>query len=187
MSSETSKTLREAVSFAYEKLGFPSDGGVTADYWSPISVRGLPVVLPNFDWRKKAVPYHDLHHILTGYPFSPTGEFEMAAWEFAAGRYPNLYTTLFCIPLVCMGALLIPKRTFNAYVRGTNSRTLYSVPDLECLLDQSVVDIRRRILPNRYIKPRLRDFLGYLGLVVCSGFVLTSPFTLILGIWLLVQ
>lgn len=33
-------------------------------------------------WRKKAVPYHDLHHVLTGYPFSPAGEFEMAAWEF---------------------------------------------------------------------------------------------------------
>jgi ubiquinone biosynthesis protein Coq4 len=64
--------------------------------------------LPNFKWRRRALPIHDLHHVIAGYEFSSYGEFEMSAWEFAAG--PHVLSTLFCLPLVSMGAVVIRAR-----------------------------------------------------------------------------
>ncbi|MGB1799676.1 MAG: hypothetical protein ACPHLK_02470, partial [Gammaproteobacteria bacterium] len=96
----------------------------------------------------KALPYHDLHHILTGYEFRPTGEFQIAAWEFAAGKYPNIYTTLFCIPLVSLGAIFIPIRTFKAFVIGRRSKTLYSINDYDALLERKVSDVQKEIIPS---------------------------------------
>jgi len=60
-----------------------------------------PVVpVPNFSWRRAAIQRHDLHHMLTGYPFTMRGEFQVATWEFAAGRYPHWGATLLLLPLV---------------------------------------------------------------------------------------
>ena len=105
MEVDPNASLKEAVAQFYTRHGLPVDGGVSAKRWSPVGCRDLKVYLPNFEWRRRALPLHDIHHVLTGYPFRPTGEFEMAAWEFAAGRYPNPLSTLFCLPLVSMGGL----------------------------------------------------------------------------------
>lgn len=169
-------TLREAVSQFYLRHGFPEDGGVSADSWSPFGCRDLKVHLPNFAWRRKAIPFHDLHHVLTGYPFCPTGEFEMAAWEFAAGRYPNPLTTLFCIPLVGLGACLTPKRSLAAFVRGKHSQTLYTGRDYQELLDKSVAEVRAEILPNGPVAATPRHYLEYLALVTGSACVIALPF-----------
>ena len=65
----------------------PKDGGLSARNWVLVTVGGIQLRLKNFQWRQRAIPYHDLHHVLTGYACSVKGEFEMAAWEFAAGRF----------------------------------------------------------------------------------------------------
>jgi hypothetical protein len=75
-------TLREARALFYRRNGFPEDGGAAGQRWSPFGCRDLKAYLPNFKWRRRALPIHDLHHVITGYEFSPSGEFEMAAWEF---------------------------------------------------------------------------------------------------------
>lgn len=169
-------SLREAVTQFYQQHGFPVDGGINAERWSPFGCRDLKVYLPNFTWRRKAIPFHDLHHVLTGYPLRPTGEFEIAAWEFAAGRYPNPLTTLFCIPLLSMGACLIPRRTFSAFVRGKHSKTLYAGWSYEQLLDKSVAQIRAEILPNGPVSAAPFHYLEYLLLVACSACVVALPF-----------
>lgn len=182
MEVDKNMTLRQARDLFYRQHGFPQDGGVSASWWSPIGCRDLKVYLPNFRWRRKALPYHDLHHILTGYPFRPSGEFQMSAWEFAAGRYPNIYTTLFCLPLVSLGAVLVPRRTFAAYVRGRHSKTLYCRGNYETLLNCTVEKLRREILPGDVVAPSAKDYLAYSGLVAASALVLCSPFLLIGGI-----
>ncbi len=47
-------------------------------YWS-YRVGPVKVTLPNFDWRKRAVLAHDLHHMATGYSCTLKGECLMAA------------------------------------------------------------------------------------------------------------
>lgn len=168
--------LSEAINLFYTLNGFPTDGGVSEDKWSPYGCRDLKVYLPNFEWRKKAIPFHDLHHILTGYPCSPIGEFQISAWEFAAGKYPNLYTTLFCIPLVSMGAILIPKKQFKAFVRGRQSKTLYENYSYEALLDMTIGELTGEILPKPDYKANAKDFYQYIRLVFLSGAVVLTPF-----------
>lgn len=176
-------TLREAKYLFYKHYRFPQDGGISKKKWAPIQCRDLKVYLPNFEWRRKAIPYHDLHHIVTNYPLTPSGEFQMAAWEFAAGRYPNICSTLFCIPLVSLGAILIPKKQFKAYIRGRHSKTLYGNKNYEALLEKNVYQIREEILPKNTSATNLYDILAYIRIVLLSGCVTLSPLFLILLTW----
>ncbi len=86
----------------------------------PVTLR-----LPNFVWRQKAIDAHDLHHVITGYPLTLRGEIQLAAWEWGAGRYPDWRATLFCSPLILLGAMTMPRRTYRAYRRGTRMQSLY--------------------------------------------------------------
>lgn len=179
MNYEPHITLRVARDIFYKENRFPEDGGISKTRWSPIGCRTLKVYLPNFKWRRKAIPFHDMHHILTGYEFSPTGEFQISAWEFAAGRYPNVLTTLFCLPLVCMGALMIPKRTFAAFVRGRRSKTLYAHMEYEKLLDKTIHELRLEVLPKGNVTPVARDYIAFSALVACSALEMLAPLILI--------
>lgn len=180
---EASMTLREARSAFYRREGFPSDGGVDEHRWSPFACRDLKVYLPNFKWRRRALPVHDLHHVITGYRFTPCGEFEMAAWEFAAGRYPHVLSTFFCLPLVSMGAVVIPKRTFAAFVRGRRSKTLYDEHNLGALLDKTVRDAQRKCLPAGTANADYRDCWAFVALVTASALVISSPLLFVSSIW----
>ena len=85
----------------------------------------LVLLLPNFGWRRRAIAAHDLHHLMTGYPQTMRGEFQMAAWEFGAGRYPHWGATLACAPLILAGMLWSPSRIRRAFRSGRSSRSLY--------------------------------------------------------------
>jgi hypothetical protein len=94
--------------------------------WWYFKVLGFKIYCYNFNWRKRALFTHDLHHVVTGYPCTMKGEMQVATWEFAAGRYPNIFSNLFCLPLVAAGTLLIPKKTFKAFQNGQHSRSLFA-------------------------------------------------------------
>ena len=169
-------TVREALAAFYAGQGMPPDGGGSASRWA-IEIPGwFSVALSNFRWRRKALPVHDLHHVLTGYPCSPAGEFEMAAWEFAAGRYPHPLATAFCLPLVGMGAVLRPRRTFAAFVRGRASTTLYSEGLTPAVMNASLTQIRRSMLPHQLRRARLGDALAYVALAAAAVAWMLAPF-----------
>ncbi len=99
----------------------------TEDSAKSWSCRFGPVDLrfPNFAWRRAAIRAHDLHHLMTGYPQTMRGEFQMAAWELGAGRYPYWGATLFCSPLLLAGLLWSPSRMLKAYRAGRGCCSLY--------------------------------------------------------------
>jgi hypothetical protein len=73
------------------------------------------------------------------------GEMQMAAWEFAAGRYRHWAATLFCLPLAIAGFVCAPRRTVRAFRRGLSSTTLYgSELDLNKPLALLQVEIAKR-------------------------------------------
>lgn len=178
-------TLRVARAIFYRRNGFPEDGGASAQRWSPFKSWDVKAYVPNFKWRRRALPIHDLHHVITGYEFSPCGEFEIAAWEFAAGRYPHVMSTLFCLPLVSVGAMVIPNRTFAAFVRGRRSRTLYSIHDVDALLERTVFDVQRQRAPGGNIRASGRDVGAFALLVTASTLLIASPVLLLAAAWLL--
>jgi hypothetical protein len=160
-------TAREALAAFYAGQGLPADGGSRARRWR-IVLGPLAIPMPNFRWRSVALPMHDLHHVLTGYPCTPAGEFEMAAWEFAAGRYPHACATAFCLPLVGIGALACPRRTFAAFVRGRASRTLYARGLSQQVLETPVAQLRRRTLPDHAVAPTHGDASRFAALAAVS-------------------
>ena len=125
-------TVGEAL-IEFRKANGLTAGEVSDLWWScrlgPVSIR-----LPNFKWRRRALLAHDLHHVLTGYPCSMYGEFQMAAWEFGAGPMPHWGATMFCLPLVVAGLFLTPRRVVRAFLAGKHSRSLHKSDAIEALL-----------------------------------------------------
>lgn len=110
-----------------------------------IGLFGLPLKFPNTAARKRAVPLHDLHHLLTGYGTNWMGEAEIGAWELRAGC--NSFITYFLNGGgVIIGLLLSPRRVWRAFRAAKGHHTLYldSLP-YEHLLQMSVVEVRQRL------------------------------------------
>ena len=113
----------EALAAYYAAVGIEADPARTATWVCRIGP--IRIEFPNWQWRQDAVTRHDLHHILTGYPCTMTGEMQMAAWEFGAGRYRHWAATLFCLPLALTGLIWAPRKTTLAFKAGLGSTSLY--------------------------------------------------------------
>lgn len=135
--------------------------------------------LPNFDWRKRAILKHDLHHLLTGYPCTIRGECLMATWEFAAGRYPHPASTAFCLPLVSLGMCLSPKEIWLAFKSGRRGQSLYGSMPEETLLDQDFCSLQKRVLRAHNTGSRLSEVARFAVLLVCSALLIFIPLTLV--------
>jgi len=85
----------------------------------------LTLRFPDFAWRRRALRAHDLHHLMTGYPMTMRGEFQLAAWENGAGRYPHWGATLFCAPLILIGLIWSPPAMLRAWRAGRATASLY--------------------------------------------------------------
>jgi hypothetical protein len=168
------RTLREAQTQFLTANGLPADGGEQARTWN-CRIGPIALTLPNFEWRKRAIVRHDLHHVITGYECGIVGEFEMAAWEFAAGRFDHLCATAFCLPLVTMGAVVAPRRTFAAFVRGRESETLYGSPISDALLNMPLQAAQRRFAPLEVRPARAADRTAFLVLAAQGAAIMAFP------------
>ncbi len=77
---DPASTLRQARTRYFEDNAFGADGGYSAR-WVEVKVGPFPYAIPNTEGRVRALRYHDLHHIMTGYRTDWTGETEISAWE----------------------------------------------------------------------------------------------------------
>lgn len=133
--------MREARREYFAANRFGDDGGY-GSAWVDFELGGVPFPFPNTPARVRAVRYHDLHHVLTGYATDFVGELEISGWEIGAGC--GAFVAAWVLNLAGMGAgvLRAPRRTFTAFVRGRRSRSLYGRA-FEPLLDQEVGALRR--------------------------------------------
>jgi hypothetical protein len=128
----------------------------------------LPFPFPNTPARVKAVRFHDLHHVLTGYRTDIVGEFEISAWEIAAGCKSMTAAWVLNLGGLAAGIFRCPKRTFAAFVRGRRHDTLYG-EDYDALLDITVDDARAKYAPSDVdLRPRVSD-LALFGVSAFAG------------------
>ncbi len=168
--------LREARSIYFSANKFGDDGGY-GDKWVDFKLGKIPFPVPNSPARVRAVRYHDLHHVLTGYDTTTVGEFEISAWEIAAGCRGFVAAWALNLSGMLAGVLVAPRRTLRAFVRGRRSRTLYGEP-FEPLLDITVRDARNRYLAQE-VEPaaRLTDAIPFglaLGASLAVGLAMTA-------------
>ncbi|OJY31259.1 MAG: hypothetical protein BGO98_45095 [Myxococcales bacterium 68-20] len=137
-------TMREARKVYFDANGFGETGGYD-DAWVDFKLGPIPMPFPNTKARVEAVRYHDLHHLLTGYDTDIVGEFEIAAWEIAAGC--KGYGAAWALNLGGMAGGLVraPRRVFAAFVRGRGQRTTYG-EELDVVLALTVGAARERFM-----------------------------------------
>ena len=136
-------TMRDARSRYFDVNGFGASGGYD-DAWVDFKLGPLPLPFPNTPARVRAVRYHDLHHVLTGYDTDIIGEFEISAWEIAAGCKGFIAAWQLNLGGMFGGLVVAPRRTLRAFLRGRHSRTLYG-DDLDTLLASRVAELRARM------------------------------------------
>lgn len=70
------------------------------------------------------LPWHDLHHVATGYDASLLGESEISVFELRAGWGKPLILFLCCGSLL-VGLCLSPRRMWQAWKNARGARSLY--------------------------------------------------------------
>lgn len=157
----------------------PPRAAAVHDTWWYFEVLGIKVYCYNFRWRQQAIAHHDLHHIVTGYPCSLAGEVQVAAWEFAAGRYPNLCANLFCLPLIACGMITMPGRLWTAFSRGRQSHSLFNTAITPALLNSKLSDVRARTRRSVALSRTRHDIAAFSGLVSLSLLITVLPVVLL--------
>lgn len=160
------ETLLAARSHYYQANGFGADGGDSLD-WVPLKLWKLTLKIPNTEGRKKAVRIHDLHHVVTGYQTTWTGESEIAAWELASGCFQSPAATVLNSGALAVGLVIAPLRVARAWARGRTTTNLYDENGVDHLLPRTVDETRAHLgLDQPAPTPRVRDVLGMLALAV---------------------
>jgi hypothetical protein len=139
------------------------------------------IEIPNTERRKYFIPYHDLHHIVTGYRNSRIGEGEIGAWELGTDCWQEPQAVLLNLAGMTTGLLYSPARIYRAFLRGCRCRNLYDV-DVKQLLKMSIEQVEARVNgrqpePLHALKSRSR-FFGYFA----QALLMVLPL-LLLGYW----
>jgi len=142
---DAAQSLRDVRARYFRDNGFGEDGGY-AKAWVPVQLGPVTVGFPNTAARVRAVKFHDLHHVVTGYGTDAVGEAEIGAWEagsgcggFVAAWVLNAYATAIGYLAGKPGAL------WAAFVRGRQTHNLYQTPFDDALLDARLGEVRARL------------------------------------------
>lgn len=172
------ETLSAALKRYFHDNGFGEDGGYAAA-WVDFKLGPIPFPLPNSDGRRRAVRYHDLHHVLTGYTTDIRGEFEISAWEIGAGCRDFHAAWILNLSGMAGGVLRCPARTWRAFLRGLDERSAYG-RDYEALLASSVEEVRRELgIRDEPRRGSMGAALRFLA-AVSAGFVVGTLMMLVL-------
>jgi hypothetical protein len=132
--------IRDARERYFAIAGF--DNGGYTDRWVRLKAGPLTVKFPNTAARIRSVKLHDIHHILTEYDTSWTGEAEIGAWEIASGCGRHSVAWTLNLGAYGIGLMIAPRRTYRAFIRGRHSRNLYPSVFREEMLDERVGSMR---------------------------------------------
>jgi hypothetical protein len=132
--------IRDARDRYFAVAGF--DNGGYADKWVRLKLGPVAVKFPNTAARLRSVKLHDIHHILTEYDTSWTGEAEIGAWEIASGCGCHAVAWTLNLGAFGIGLVMAPRRTYRAFIRGRHSRNLYPSVFREEMLNERVGSMR---------------------------------------------
>ena len=136
--------IKDALKQLFANFGIPVNAYTT--HYFIIRVGPIPIHIPNILARVKIARYHDVHHVLTGYPANWKGEAEIGAWELATGCRKSFIAWFLNGGAVIVGLFLYPKAVIKAYLRGLKTRTnLYHNFVYDTLLEMTVKEVRELV------------------------------------------
>ena len=172
-------TYDDAMTMGAARQRYFDDNGFDGAYterWVKLKAGPVPIYFPNAEGRKRAVRYHDLHHIAAGYTTDWTGEAEIGGYEVGGGCGPFVWAWMLNIQAMGVGLFIAPRALFRAFVRGRHSGTLYHQGEFhDGLLTRSVGEVRRELGLDRPAQPA--------GAGDVAAFVLWSAISLAWTFW----
>lgn len=190
------QTPRELLDQFYTDNNFGEDGGQSS---SSVKIEITPkfaFYFPNFDARRKAVIKHDIHHLLTGYETSLSGESEISAWEIASGCksywaafFIDTSGTMLGIPINFLG-------TLKAFSRGRKTRNLYhDFISTEQAMDMKINELRQHLQLDQHpidTKPSFIDFIlfslfAFYGVLFSFATLLLLPFIVVYSVYVFLK
>src|SRR5262249_30222948 len=129
---------------------------------------------------------HDLHHVLTEYDTTWTGEAEIGAWEIASGCGAYYAAWILNMGAFAIGLMIAPRLVYRAFIRGRKSRNLYKGTFNEELLSRYVGTVRQELnLDNRQSPASIKDNAAFLFWAMFSAIFAVAPYLLGLAIVIL--
>ena len=138
-------TLRQALDIFFAKHNLGEECGLNSN-WAYLDFKWFRIPFPNPESRKKALIFHDIHHIVTGYESDWQGEAEIAAWEVSTGCGEYGAAWFLDTGGIAMGVIFFPLKTFRAFIRGRRTKNLYlSNYKKEDLLQMSIREVQEKL------------------------------------------
>jgi hypothetical protein len=190
MSYPPTLTLREALDIFFKKYNLGEEGGLNKN-WAYLDFGYFRLPFPNTASRKKALMFHDIHHIAAGYESDWRGEAEIAAWEISTGC--GSYTAAWVLDIggLAMGLCFFPIVTYRAFIRGQRTLNLYHhTLTREQAVSMTIGELQNKLLldkpdPHPASAKELFSFITWAVISLAAGFTcFVLPFIL-LGWWLM--
>ena len=142
---DDSLPLRDALALYFETNDFGEDGGYNDD-WVSGKFGPIPFAFPNTPARKRAIPLHDLHHVITGYDTDGVGEGAIGAWEVASGCGRHWAAWFLNLNAMWLASLMDARAVWDAFLSGRNSSNYYERGIDNGALETSVGTARAALL-----------------------------------------
>jgi len=128
-----------------ERDRYLAENSLTTDSYAsprfPIYVGKRPIYLPNPGY----LPWHDLHHVATGYKTGLVGEAEISAYELRTGCR-SFFIVILCVGAILIALLVAPQRVLRAWKVAKGTRNLYRRDvSYDSLLDMTVDELRQML------------------------------------------
>jgi len=181
--------VRDALARHYVAHGLPSDGG-EGERWFHVHIGSVTVHLPNPPARRRALFFHDVNHVLTGYntAFSD-GEMAIAGFEVGSGCGPFWVAWYLNLSMVALGLVVCPRAVFRAFVRGRRASSLYHRrEDRATLSAMSVGELRALLgLDRAPAAAGVGDRVRFVAWSIAAGVMILAPVVAALmalrGVW----
>ena len=119
--------------------------------WVVVSLFGVSFRTPSPERRRRALKFHDLHHVVTGFGTDLAGEAEISAWELRRGLSGlGLFVGSIVLSVALLGLFVAPRRTLRAWHAartngplGSRGSLFQTERDYESLLRMTVGELRR--------------------------------------------
>ncbi len=140
MNSEAgAETVASHIERYLTRNGYSADGYVDRRF--KVSVGPIVLDFPN----PGKLPYHDLHHVVSGYGTGLIGEAEVSAYEMRGGC-PTAMILFLCLGSIVIGTVLSPRRVLRAWRDARGTATLYaSAIHYETIVGMDIYDLRARL------------------------------------------
>jgi hypothetical protein len=174
--------IGDALTHHYVAHGLPPDGG-ESDPWFRVKIGPIALRLPNPPARRRAVFFHDVNHVVTGYnTFFSDGEMAIAAFEVGSGCGPFAIVWYINLSMFGLGLIVTPQRVFRAFLRGRHAASIYHRSDSKEALSALTVDELRSQLRLERPDPAagLSDWLAFTTWGLAALAVMAAPFVALL-------